>query len=163
MKPQALVLALLCAVAPAGLVAQDSLVHASIDSGTLVRMHPASGASVRGRLIQPLTPSSVFIQYCRYPARPCTNPTDTAAFGQVPVASIQRLEVQQGSKWATGAVYGGIFGAILGGAFGAAMNGLCDTSDCGSSVVVDAAVSGMFFAIIGGMIGNGSPKWVPAP
>jgi len=163
MRLQALVLALLCATTPVQLAAQDSLVHATIDSGTLVRMHPTSGEPFRGRLVQPLAPSSIFIRYCRYPARACTNPADSVAISQAPVASIKQLEVQQGSKWATGAMIGGIFGAILGGSIGAALDGLCEGSDCGSSVAVDAAVTGMLFGIIGGMIGNGHTNWAPAP
>jgi len=164
MKPQAFALAMLCAIAPARLAAQDSLVHATIDSGTLIRMHPAVGAPVRGRLVRPLSPSSTIIQFCRYPAPPCTNPTDTAAIQQLSTSSLHRLEVQRGSQWATGAFTGGLIGAGLGLLAGLVSNGLCeDSSGCGPGTGVYMGVGAVIFGGLGAMIGSGSIEWGPAP
>ena len=164
MLRQAFAFAILCALAPTSLVAQDSLVHATIDSGTLIRMHPITGASIRGRLVQPLTPSSAFVQVCRYPAPPCTPKSDSLAFQRLPAASLARIDVQQGSRWTTGALIGGIFGGALGGLASAFANGMCeDPEGCGASTPVYALIGAAFFGGFGALIGSGSPKWVPAP
>jgi len=164
MHARSVVLAMLVALVPAPLTAQDSLVHATIDSGTLVRMHPSTGASIRGRLVQPLSPSSTIIRYCRYPAPACTNPADTTAIRSLPTAGIQRLEVQRGSEWFTGALTGGLVGAGLGLLVGAFANGLCeDTSGCGPPTGVYLGVGALGFGALGAMIGSGSIKWGPAP
>jgi len=160
----ALACSLILAAVPVGLAAQDSLVHATIDSGTLVRMHPATGAPVRGRLVRPLTPSSTFVHYCRYPAPPCTNPADTTAIQQVSTTTLQRLEVQRGSQWATGALTGGLVGAGLGLLVGLASNSLCeDSSGCGPGTGVYMLSGAVLFGGLGAMIGSGSIKWGPAP
>lgn len=151
-------------LAPTTLIAQDSLVRATIDSGTLIRMHRATGAPIRGRLIQPLDPTSTIVQVCRYPAPPCTTQSDTAAFQRVPTASLIRVDVQQGSRWATGGIIGGAVGALLGGLVGAFVNGMCEEPDgCGASTAVYALVGAAGFGTFGALIGSGSPKWRPAP
>ena len=167
MKPQTLLLAVLSALAPVGLAAQESLVHATIDSGALVRMHQASGVLVQGRLVQPLSPSSTFIRFCHYPAPVCTNPSDTSAIHSISTASLTGLEVQHGNKWASGALWGGLIGVAAGGLLGALVNGLCDgdsgNGDCGPSTGAYAAIGAIGFGAIGGFIGGGKPKWGPAP
>ena len=164
MKPLACALALFCFVTPVELAAQDSLIHATIDSGTLIRVHPATGASIRGRLIAPLTPTSITAQVCRYPAPPCTPASDSLAFRRIPTASLVRVDVQQGSRWGTGAIIGGVFGGVLGGLAGAWANSDClDSGGCGAPTAVFALVGAAFFGGFGALIGSGSPKWVPAP
>jgi hypothetical protein len=164
MKHQALVLVLLCAVAPGGLAAQDSLVHATIDSGTLVRMHPTSGEPIRGRLVQPLGPSSVVVQFCRYPAPPCTNPLDSTVIRSLPMSSLTRLDVQRGSHWDSGAAIGGLVGGALGWLIGAFANGMCESPNgCGPPTAAYFAIGAATFGALGAFIGGGSPKWGPAP
>ena len=152
------------ALAPAMLAAQDSLVRVTIDSGTLIRMHPPTGASIRGRLVQPLGPTSTVVQVCRYPAPPCNTKSDSSAFQRIPTASLVRIDVQEGSRWATGAVIGGVVGGVLGGLTGAFVNGMCEDPDgCGASTGVYTLIGAAFFGGFGALIGSGSPKWVPAP
>ena len=152
------------ALAPAGLAAQYSLVRVTIDSGTLIRMHPPTGAAIRGRLVQPLGPTSTLVQVCRYPAPPCNTKSDSSAFQRIPTASLVRIDVQQGSRWATGAVIGGVVGGVLGGLLGAFVNGMCeDSAGCGASTAVYALVGAVGFGAFGTLIGSGSPKWRPAP
>ena len=165
--PTTLTLALACALAPVGLAAQDSLVHATIDSGTLVRMHPAAGAPFQGRLVRPLTPSSPFIQFCRHPAPACVNPSDTVAIQRVPTASLIGLDVQRGTKWANGALWGALIGIAAGKLVSEIGGTLCGgetgNRDCGPSGAEYAAIGAVTFAVIGGVIGGGKPKWAPAP
>jgi len=154
----------LCALIPIGLKAQGSLVHATIDSGILVRMHPASGTPILGRLVQPLGPSTTTIRFCRYPAPQCTDPTDSVVIQRRLTTSIARLEVQRGDHWATGAGIGGAIGLLFGGFVGALRNGFCEeSSGCGPSTGAFAAIGAIGFGVIGALIGSGSPKWRPAP
>lgn len=166
MKPQVgflFIATLALALAPARLAAQDSLVHATIDSGTLVRFHPLSGPPTRGRLLQPLSPSSTIVVFCRYPALPCTNLADSTTLVRLPVDGLERVELQTGTRWATGAWIGGAIGVTLGGLASALGHGLCESTDCGPPVAVEAFISGVFVGLIGALIGSGSPTWAPAP
>jgi hypothetical protein len=161
--PAVLLLTTLLGLTPAALLAQDSLVRTTIDSGTLIRMHPVAGPTIRGRLLQPLGPSSTVVQFCRYPAPPCTAPIDSAALGQYPTASLTQIDVQRGSHWAVGAAAGGVFGLFIGGAVAAAAAiGCGESGDCPSGAVVFGIPLALFGAM-GAMIGSGSPKWGPAP
>lgn len=69
MESQSFLFALLCALFPTGLAAQNRLVRATIDSGSLIRMYQHSGTPLLGRLIQPLTPATIEIHTCRYRLR----------------------------------------------------------------------------------------------
>jgi len=164
MKPQAVVLlAGLCALTPVKLTAQDSLLRATIDSGTLIRMHPMVGSPVRGRLIQPLRPSSTVVQFCRYPAAPCTTSSDSAAYGNLPTASLGRLEVQRGSHWPIGAAIGGVVGLVIGGlAEGLASMDCNESGSCPPGGLI-TGISTVLFGAMGAFIGSGSTKWGPAP
>ena len=148
---------------PADLAAQDSLVRATIDSGTLIRMHPAAGSPVRGRLIQPLRPSSTVVLFCRSPAPPCNTSSDSAAFGQVPTSSLDRLEVQRGSHWPIGAAIGGVVGLVIGGLAEALASMDCNESGSCPTGGVILGVSTVLFGAMGAFVGSGSPKWGPAP
>ena len=167
MELKTLTLALACALAPIGLAAQDSLVHAAIDSGTLVRMHPAAGAPFRGRLVQSLTPSSPFIHFCRNPGPACADPSDTSAVRRVPTASLIALDVQHGTKWASGALWGALIGIAAGKLVSEVVGSVCGgetgNRDCGPSGAEYAALGAVTFGVIGGFIGGGKPKWSPAP
>ena len=167
MELKTLTLALACALAPIGLAAQDSLVHAAIDSGTLVRMHPATGAPFRGRLVQPLTPSSPFIHFCRNPGPACADPSDTSAVRRVPTAALVGLDVQHGTKWASGALWGALIGIATGKLVSEVVGSVCGgetgNRDCGPSGAEYAALGAITFGVIGGFIGGGKPKWSPAP
>src|SRR6266850_3363411 len=154
-----ILLAGLCALASRGLAAQESVVRAPIDSGTLIRMHPATGAPVRGRLFQPLGPTSSLVRFCRYPAPPCTNPTDSSAIQRLPVTSIVRLEVQRGNRWEHGAAIGGLIGGVLGSLLGSLANGLCDSTSCGPSTGEYVFLGAIGVGAFGALIGSGSPKW----
>ena len=151
MKHQnALLIAALAAVTPISLAAQDSLVHATIDSGTLVRVRLESGALVRGRLVEPLTPSSTVIRFCRYPAPVCTNPSDTITIQRFPTSSLRSVEVKRGSHWAIGALVGGLIGGGL----------MAVASGSQSDYVAVGVVS---IGVLGAVIGGGSPRWGAAP
>lgn len=167
MQRKIVILALACALAPIGLVAQDGLVHATIDSGTLVRMHPATGAPFRGRLVQPLTPSSPFVQFCRNPGPACADPSDTSAVRRVPTASLVALDVQHGTKWASGALWGALIGIAAGKLVSEVVGSVCGgetgNRDCGPSGAEYAAIGAVTFGVIGALIGGGKPKWSPAP
>ena len=159
----AVLLAALCALAPGRLAAQAGLVRTTVDSGTLVRMYPPTGAPVRGRLVQALDPTSAAVLFCRYPAPPCADPSDSAAIQQLPTMSLSRLEVQRGSHWGVGAALGGLVGLFLGVATEALASMDCNESN---SCPVSGLITGvgvLTFGTIGAMVGGSSPKWGPAP
>lgn len=158
-----LLLAGLIAFVPGGASAQDSLVPATLDSGTLVRVHPVSGADYRGRLLAPLAPSSDVIALCRGRGARCTDPGDSASMRQIPTASVSRIEVARGTQSATGAAVGGAFGLAFGVLAGAA-TGACVGGDCGGpSAEAIMAGSIVMFALIGALVGAGIPAWGPPP
>lgn len=159
----ALMFAVLFPFAGTSLEAQASPVRATIDSGVLIRMHPTEGAAIRGRLVQPLGPTSVTAMYCRYPAPPCTDPADTASIHQLATRSLVRIDVENGTNWRTGGIIGAVVGALLG-ALAAELQSDCDPGTCsgaspGGSIVIGAFVVGG----IGALIGSSSPRWGPAP
>ena len=163
MKYQAaLLLALASVVAPTDVAAQGRLVRATVDSGTLIRMHPDSGPYLRGRLIAPLTPTSTLVHVCRYPAPPCTATSDSSAFQRIPTSSLARIDVQEGSNWTNGAVVGGLIGGFLFGLAGAFANGMCEESEGCASVPAYVMVGGVTFGALGALIAGGSPRWRPA-
>jgi hypothetical protein len=164
MKYQAaLLLVLASALTPTHVAAQGRLVRATVDSGTLIRMHPDSGPYLRGRLIAPLTPTSALVHVCRYPAPPCTPESDTSAFQQIPTSSLARIDLQEGTTWVNGAIIGGGVGGLLGafiGGFGASM---CEQSDgCGVSALGIGLVGMVAGGGVGAVIGTAFPRWRPA-
>jgi len=147
---KALLIVALGALPPPHLAAQDSLVHATIDSGALVQVRLGSGAPVRGRLVEPLTPSSTIIRFCRYPAPACTNPSDTVTIQHLPTSSLRSVEVARGSHWVIGALVGGLTGGAL----------MAVASGSQSDYIAVGVVS---IGVLGAVIGGGSPRWGPAP
>lgn len=149
-----------CALLPLRLDAQAPPITETVDSGTLIRMHSATGETTRGRLLHPLTPATTLLTACRYPGPPCTAMPDSTALLQVPMASLVRIDRQRGSHWARGAGIGGLAGAALGLLVGATINGFCDDpSGCGPDTGVYALVGAAGFGVLGGLIGDGSPTW----
>ena len=132
-----------------------------IDSGTLVRLHVSNHQSVRGRLLQPLSPATANLIFCRYPGTPCTAFSDPRV-ETIPGAQVARLDVATGSHWVRGGLIGAAVGAALGGVFIALGNGLCDTADCKSSSR-RAALGPLALGIgIGVLFGSASIVWRPA-
>lgn len=158
-----LTLAVLGGAVPVDLAAQEPLVRATVDSGTLIRMYPTAGPYLRGRLIRPLTPTSTVIEVCRYPAVPCDAKSDSSAYQQVPAASLTRIEVQRGTRWETGTFIGGVVGAMLGMMSAGLANSMCEeVGPCASTwgaALIGATAVGAF----GALIGSSQPDWAPAP
>jgi len=158
-----LLLASLAALAPSPAAAQDALVRAAVDSGTLVRIQPVSGAAVRGRLMAPLEPSSNAVAICQRRGGRCPDPGDSTAIRRIPMASVSRLEVARGAHAGTGAAIGGAFGLGFG-VLASAATDACAGSDCGGPSA--AAILGgsiLVFSLIGALIGAGVPAWGPPP
>ncbi len=66
MKPQVgFLFVAAIALAPAMLAAQDSLVRVTIDSGTLIRMHPPRPVRRFAVRLAPLGPTSTVVVVCR--------------------------------------------------------------------------------------------------
>jgi hypothetical protein len=148
-------------VAPFPAAAQDTLVRAALDSGALVRVHPVSGATVRGRLVAPLAPSGDTIALCQGRAAHCNDPGDSTAIRRIPTASVSRIEVAHGTQSATGAAIGGATGLAFGLLAGAATDA-CVVSDCGGpSAGAILGVSVVVFALLGALVGSSFPAWGP--
>jgi hypothetical protein len=117
---------------------------ARVDSGRLVRVAPASGPSLIGRLLRPVGPGSAELVLCRYPARPCTDISDTALVRRVPVATFSKLEVQSGNH------------ASLGAGLGVALGAFCGAAASNGKVFLAAIPVG---AAVGWLLGASSPRW----
>jgi hypothetical protein len=156
-----LLLAGIVLLAPFPAAAQDALVRAALDSGALVRVHPVSGAAVRGRLLAPLAPSSDTIALCQGREAHCTDRGDSTAIRRIATASVSRVEVARGTQWATGAAIGGATGLAFGLLAGAATDA-CVVSDCGGpSASAIFGVSLLVFGLIGALVGSSFPAWGP--
>jgi len=158
-----LLLAGLAALAPVPAAAQDALVRAVVDSETLVRILPVSGAAARGRLMAPLAPSSEAISICAGRGARCTHPADSASVRQLQVASVSRIEVAHGTHSGIGAAIGGAFGLGFG-LLASAATDACVESGCGGpSATAVLGGSILVFSLIGALIGGSVPAWGPPP
>jgi len=141
-------------------------VRETVESGTLVRMHPTTGGAIRGRLTQPWTQSTTLVRVCRYPAPPCSGLSDTSAYQSISTSSLVNVEVQQGTHWASGAWIGGVFGGLFGALAGDFAWGMSDCFNCGGSQAAAIAGGALIGAVIsagfGALIGSSSPRWKPA-
>lgn len=129
-----------------------------LDSGRLIRISFDTGSPLVGRLLRPATLGNDALVVCRYPGPPCTSPEDSSRIRRIPISGMTTLEMQHGSRAGTGAVIGGLIGLAVGSFLGS-FRGLCDASDCGppaSAFMFGGAASG---ALLGAMIGGGSPTW----
>ena len=131
---------------------------ATLDSGTLVRMHPPTGLPTRGRLIQAATRSSELLRFCRYPAPECTAASRSEAFGEVNLASLEHLDVRVGGKWGWGAAIGAVIGFGIGSLLAEFDETYCQRYECRSQVKM-RLVPTIGFATLGALIGNGSSRW----
>lgn len=151
----------LCALAPVGLAAQDTLVPVTIDSGKMVRMH-TSHSVVIGRLTSRFQRTDAALHYCRYPGPPCSGIEDSTAMRTMPAATVLRLEVSQGSLWGRGALIGGGLGAVTGGFAIAFLLSFRECTRCESKtpIIVAGAISnGLFWGGLGAVWGSAFPKW----
>ncbi len=151
----------LFALAPARLAAQDTLAPVTIDSGKMVRMHLAHSVVI-GRLTSRFQRTDAALQYCRYPGPPCLGAEDSAAVRTMPVATVLRLEVSQGSLWGRGAIIGGVLGAVTGGFATAYLLSFRECMRCESKtpIIVAGAISnGLFWGGLGALWGSAFPKW----
>jgi hypothetical protein len=149
-------LALVALVAlPAVVAAQQS---SPVDSGTVVRFQMATGATMRGRLLMPIRPSSPTITYCRYPGVPCRTGDDPGV-RTVDGPQVAHVHVADGSHWVRGGVIGGAIGAALGGAAISFANGICDTSDCRATGRRFAATTVALGLGLGIVFGSTSLRW----
>jgi hypothetical protein len=83
------------------------------DSGTLVRLHTATGIE-RGRLLVPFRRDAPSIRFCAYPGPPCDANTPADRLLEMRTDAIRSLEQSVGSHWREGAVIGGLAGTALG-------------------------------------------------
>jgi len=146
------------ALVPVPLAAQASFVTAPVDSGTLVRITPATGAPIRGRLLETFDPGSPALRFCHYPAPECRAPGDSIASHLV-----THLEIQRGNQLVSGAVIGGLIGGVFGVLIGSLAQSLCDSSGCGPTPVEGGVLFALGGAAVGGIIATAFPRWEPAP
>lgn len=131
----------------------------ALDSGTLVRVTPASGLAFEGRLVQPLPTGATTLVMCRYPGPPCTDARDSAAIRRAELNQSMRLQVQRGTHAGSGALLGTGIGAVLGLLGRSFANGLCDTEACSSGGNAAPFILAGVGAAIGGLFGWASPRW----
>ncbi len=157
---RATILLVFCALAPAGLPAQDTLAPVTIDSGKLVRMH-TTHSIVIGRLTARFLNTDAALRYCRYPGPPCLGIEDSAAMRTMPAPTVLRLDVSRGSQWPRGALIGG----VLGGVGGALMTGAA-CSECSfktGDFILLGIVNGIFWGGVGALVGSAFPRWSHGP
>ena len=134
---------------------------ASLDSGTLVRIHLSSTHSVRGRLLKDFNASSAAFTFCPYPAPPCAGTADSR-IATIPLDQVIGYDRAIGTHWDRGIVIGGLAGAALGGLFVAAYSELCDTSSCRGEAWRGFAIPFTLGLGLGAAFGSASIKWGPA-
>ena len=150
-----------CALAPVRLPAQDTILPVTIDSGKMVRMQTTHSVVI-GRLTARYQRPDAILHYCRYPGPPCLGAEDSAAVRTMPVATVLRLEVSQGSAWRRGAVIGGVLGAVTGGFMTAFLLSFRECTRCGSKtpIIVAGAISnGLFWGGLAALWGSAFPRW----
>ncbi len=132
-----------------------------LDSGRLVRITFDSGSRLVGRLLQPAIPGNNALIICRYPGPPCSSAADSSRVRRVPISGMAALEIQHGSHAGTGALIGGLIGLGVG-SFVGALRGFCDAADCGPPALVYLFGGAAGGALLGALIGGGSPRWKTA-
>jgi hypothetical protein len=125
-------------------------------------MRLADSQLVQGRLVQRLAPTSSDIFFCRYPANPCVTSTDDG-LRSLRMANLQGLEVASGTRWARGALIGGIIGAVLNFVGTEFVNALCEDSRCVHNAFGMAAVGALAGIGWGALFGSMHVVWRPAP
>lgn len=138
----------------------QATVPVPLDSGTLVRMTPATGEPFEGRLVQRFPANGSLLVSCRYPGRPCLEPGDSVIVRRTPLASLLQVEVQRGNHADTGALRGGIIGAVVGLLGELLLRGFCDDQACLSAMNTAPLRVGVLGALIGAVFGAASPRWV---
>ena len=127
---------------------------AVLDSGSVVRVHLASGGPAVGRLLIPFTPASPSLRYCAYKSPGCRTSSDF--IHEVPRDSIVALDVRSGSHGGKGALIGAGIGAGLA-LFTAS---LADNGVPGGAWSF-AALGAADGALVGWLFGSMSPRWRP--
>lgn len=160
MSQAVVLLVALCALAPVGLAAQDTLLPVTIDSGKLVRMHTTNSV-VLGRLTARYQRPDAILHYCRYPGPPCLGIDDSAAVRTIPAATLLRLEVSQGSQWPRGALIGGVLGGVGGALFTGAACSECSFKT--GDFILLGIINGIFWGGVGALVGSAFPRWSHSP
>ena len=146
---------LLLLIAAAPLSAQAPV---TADSGTLIRMHTATGPVV-GRLTAGLAPSDSVVRFCTYPGPPCDRQGGVAGMRTLSRDLISHIELSRGTKSKRGAVIGGVIGALAGGGLGSFGAAMCGCRSQTAGIVSGGFAFGLIFAGIGGLLGSGFPRW----
>ena len=133
------------------------LATAPIDSGTVIRMHVANAAAVRGRLLRTFTPSSSTLTFCRYPGAPCANLSDQHV-DSLPASQVTRLELAHSNHLLKGALIGGAAAAPIGWLWWQ-FAGICDESACVTRVHRGAVGIVAFGIALGMLFGSQSVGW----
>jgi hypothetical protein len=145
--------------------AQQPLLTAPLDRGTVARLHLFSGATETVRLVDPFGPGSATLTSCPFQARPCGPEPDPLRVTR-PAADVERMDVRVGSKAGQGFLIGAAIGFALGVASARLAAGLCDcpANSGNSGIAVLYPITGIVvWGGIGALIGSGSSKWRPAP
>ncbi len=141
---------------PAALQAQnpkpDSL---PLDSGAFVRGRLVSQQSFQGTLVGPLARHDSAAVCTAYGA--CAQQPGYVM--RFPMADVLQLQVRTRTRAREGAIAGTIVGGALGYFVYLFARGLCEGSDCPSSPVPAIAGGGIFFAVLGAMVGSGFTEW----
>ncbi|MGH7673693.1 MAG: hypothetical protein ACREMV_00350 [Gemmatimonadales bacterium] len=145
-----------------GVAAQEPLVTAPLDRGTVVRLHLFSGATEAVRLVAPFEPASVALTYCPFNARPCGPAPDPLRVTR-PAADVERMDVRVGSKAGEGFLIGAALGLALGVASARLSGGLCECRTGSSDDVLYPIAGTLVWGGIGALLGSGSSRWGPAP
>jgi hypothetical protein len=141
--------------------AQQVAGPATLDSGTVVRLHWAAGKQ-KATLLAPLGPKSPTVRYCIYPSNVCGESTLNPPVTR-PVAELTRVDVRRGTAARRGALTGAAAGAAGGLLFllGQALRDAPAMST--GQQVAEVAASASVWGGIGALIGAAGDNWEPVP
>jgi hypothetical protein len=132
-----------------------------LDSGSVVRFRLPSGRRIAGKLINSVTPDSSRLRFCLYPAPPCVVGGDR--YSEQLTTGLARIEVRRGTQAIPGLALGSGLGLGLGFLavdFGESMG---ETRYSTTKKMRIVAISTLFWAGLGVLIGGGLDRWRSVP
>ena len=151
-----LLLLSLVALGRTPLAAQEPLLRHGLGTGTVVRLHLATGTQERGKLLTPFALDSTLFRYCLYPAPQCT--AEDARYRERLAREIRAVDLHTGTRAGLGALLGLPVGIAVGLVFTDFAEWASEREQ-GPGILIGSAAA---FAGLGALIGGSFDRWESA-